>query len=289
MTERTTRPAPTRTRSLACLYLLVACFITVPAADCQSAAEPDAYSLLPDAPGFSEPIADAPISTAAPSALVSSSRATPADPDPSSPSPAADPLAGKFVPPRYATKYDKYIDAGEIAPSLTARDKFLLGARATVTPFTLMSVLTSAGLEQARNSSPNYGSHLTAFGQRIGASAARDGTETIFTDSFLSPLLHEDPRYFQLGKGHSILDRTFYAVSRVFVVKRDDGRLQANYALFGGYIGSIALTNVYYPQINRGFTQNAESFGGALGGAAFSLVFREFLSDGLQAAHLARR
>ncbi len=269
-------------RSLAYLGILSAC-LAAPVAFSQSAvAVADSQPTLPDAPGFdSSPTTEAPDSSPAPN---SASRADLTDIGSN-----AEPLAGNFTPPRVATKYDKYIDADETAPKLTGRDKFILGARATVTPFMLMSVLASAGLEQARNSSPNYGAHIDAFGQRVGASAARDTTETIFTDSILSPLLREDPRYFQLGDGHGVVARTFYAVSRVFVVKRDDGRLQANYALFGGYIGAIALTNAYYPQINRGFTQNAESFGGALGGAAFSRVFREFLSDGLQAAHLARR
>ena len=187
-----------------------------------------------------------------------------------------------------APRHEKYIDANERALPLSGRDKVLLGLRTSTTFFSLVSMTSAAGYEQLRNGSPNYGTNLGAYGQRLGAAAVRDTSELLFSDSFFAPLFHEDPRYYQLGEGHGFFRRTGYAISRVLVTRKDNGDSTPNYAVFAGYAGAIALTNAYYPPINRDFHQNAESYGISLGGNAFSLVVREFLPDALRAVHLQK-
>jgi hypothetical protein len=183
--------------------------------------------------------------------------------------------------PRMAPLFEKYIQPDQTAQPLGAGDKILFGLRQSPTLFVLATVTAAAGYEQVVNGSPNYGTDLGAYGQRVGAAALRNISQNIFSDSLLSTALHEDPRYYVLGKGHNPVVRAGYAISRVFVSKTDSGESTPNYALLGGYLGAAALTNAYYPPDNQGFTETMKSYGGSLGGAAASLVFREFLPDAL--------
>jgi hypothetical protein len=216
----------------------------------------------------------------------SSSAAVPA---PSAPDPAAWPFrsdAATIQVPPLAPLYHKYIEPTQSAQPLTSADKVLFGAHQLMSPFLLLTVITAAGYEQALNASPNYGTDKGAYGERLGAAAIRDASQTIFSDSIMSAVLHQDPRYYVMGKGHNAVIRAGYAVSRVLVTRNDNGSAAPNLSLFSGFAGAAALTNAYYPSDNRGFSETAKSFGGSLGGAAVSNVVREFLPDILHAVHL---
>ena len=195
--------------------------------------------------------------------------------------------AGSATPsPAIADTYDKYILPGQQAPPLHARDKFILGVRDAVSPLSAIGWVASAGYEQAANGSPNYGQTGTGFAQRLGASAARAGSEGIFGDSILAPLLHEDPRYYQLGRGHSFVRRLVYSGTRGLITRTDGGRATVNLANLGGNLGGAALTNLYYPSQNTSFSETAKTFGSSVGGSALGFVVSEFLSDTLQFLHL---
>jgi hypothetical protein len=183
---------------------------------------------------------------------------------------------------------DMYILPGQSAPQLTAGDKFVMGIRDSVSPFSMMGWVASALYAQALDGAPNYGSNGRAFAQRLGASAARAGSEDIFSNSVMAPLFHEDPRYYKMGHGHSILKRGVYAATRAIITRTDEGRTTANFSLLVGNLAGSALTNVYYPQSNRTFSQTTETFAGSIGGSALGFVVSEFLSDTLQLVHLKK-
>jgi hypothetical protein len=187
-----------------------------------------------------------------------------------------------------ATRLDKYIKPGQIAPSLTVNDKVLLGIKDAVSPLSAVGWVLSAGYEHVTNGSPNYGTNGKAFLQRLGASAARDSSEDIFTDSIMSSVLREDPRYYKLGAGHNIIHRAFYAATRTLVTRTDGGRATVNLAFLSGNLAGSALTQAYYPPVNRGFKEVAETFGGSVGGSALGFLASEFLDDVLQSVHLER-
>jgi hypothetical protein len=178
-----------------------------------------------------------------------------------------------------ASHTQKYIEPGQIAPTLSAGNKVVLGLRDAFSLFSASAWISSAGWEQLVNGSPNYGTDRGAFGQRLGASAVRDITEGVFCDSIMSPILHEDPRYYRLGPSHNFFVRAIYAATRPIVTRTDGGHMSPNLALIAGNAGGSALTNAYYPQLNRGFTQTAETFGGSMGGSALGDLVSEFYDD----------
>jgi hypothetical protein len=160
-----------------------------------------------------------------------------------------------------ASRLDKVIEPTETAPRLDTADKILLGMRSSVSLFTAVGWVASAGYAQATDGPPNYGHQGKAFAQRLGAAAARDASEDIFTDAVLAPVLHEDPRYYVIGGGHNPAARGFYAISRVFVTRTDGGRQTLNLSLLGGNLAGAAMTQAYYPALNRGFNPVVKTFG----------------------------
>jgi len=189
---------------------------------------------------------------------------------------------------RRAAWYRMTIAPNETAPPLSVFDKVLGGIRDSVYPPSPLAWIASAGWAQVIDGSPNYGTNSGAFGQRIGAAALRDISETVFSKSVFAPILHEDPRYFQMGHGHSIVHRSVYAASRVFVTRTDEGGTAPNYALILGHACGVGLATAYYPARNRTFGGMTTTYAGSLGGAALGYLVDEFLDDGLRAVHLKK-
>jgi len=235
---------------------------------------------LPDSPGA--------LSTSSSSSTDSGS----ADPGPANPS-SGDPNGAQAPPsgprPKAAPHLNMIVKAGEVADPWTVRDKVVGGLANSVSLFSATGWLASAGWSQLVNGSPNYGTDSGAFGQRLGAAAIRGVSEGIFTNSLFAPLLHEDPRYYVMGRGHPILKRAVYAATRAIITRTDSGHNTPNFALLAGNAAGAALTIPYYPAQNTSFKEVAETFGGSIGGSAIGFVVDEFIVDALIELHIKKR
>ena len=69
--------------------------------------------------------------------------------------------------------------------------------------------------------------------------------------AILPSLLHQDPRYFYQGTG-TTGSRIRHAMFNPFVARGDNGKWQPNYSSLGGDLAASALSNLYYPQADRG-------------------------------------
>jgi hypothetical protein len=185
-----------------------------------------------------------------------------------------------------ATRSDITIYPGQVAPPLSAHDKEVMGFKQSFTLFSLVGWTTSAAYTHLINGSPNYGTDSAAFGERLGAAALRNTSQNIFGNVVFAPLFHEDPRYYKMGKGHNVVKRVAYAATRAIITRADDGHATPNYSLVAGRLFGSALTNAYYPDINRNFSQTAQTFGTSMGGAAIGFVVTEFLDEALEFTHL---
>jgi hypothetical protein len=259
--------------SFACPFVLPAQVVSSAAgvipASASSISVSQASLVLPDAPGLSLAASDA--RTSADSLQVVSPANTFAT------------TTGATLP--VASHTDKYIQPGQAVPTLTVRDKALLGIRDAFSPFAAVGWFVSAGYDQAFNSSPNYGSDRGAFGQRLGAAVLRDASEGIFSDSVMSSVLREDPRYYRLGPSHGFVARLVYAGTRPVIGRTDGGRTIPNLANLSGTLAGAAMASAYYPPVNRGATQTMEIFGGSLGTSALGDVVSEFFDDVFGAIH----
>ena len=138
-------------------------------------------------------------------------------------------------------------NSGKVPP-LTSKQKYAVVVRGSFdyVQFPWYSFLS--GISQAENSEPGYGQGWEGYGKRFG-SAFADGTiENFMTGAIFPSLLHQDPRYFQSGKG-SFGHRTLYAVSRNLITRGDSGKNQFNYSeVVGGALAAAISTYSYHPK-----------------------------------------
>jgi carboxypeptidase family protein len=148
-----------------------------------------------------------------------------------------------FIPNFYVS-YDR-----DAAP-LTAKMKFKLALKVSTDPVTAAGVALVSASRQAANT-PRYGQGWGAYGERVGSTAADGFSDIMIGGAILPALLHQDPRYFYQGTG-TTGSRIRHAMSSPFVARGDNGKWQPNYSSLGGDLASSALSNLYYPQSNRG-------------------------------------
>src|SRR5580704_129457 len=163
-------------------------------------------------------------------------------------------------------------------PPLTTRQKYKLFLRESTDPFNLTSAALGAAISQGHASDPKYGVGLSAYGQRLGAAVADETSQEFFSDALLATWWHQDPRYFRKGSG-SVLARSFYAVSRVFVCRTDSGRNAGNWSNLAGTALGIGLANVYYPRRSITVSENGSRFITSLSASAFANLLPEFWPD----------
>jgi len=152
-------------------------------------------------------------------------------------------------------------DAGNVSP-LRSSEKFKVVTQSSFDYVKFFWYGALAGIGQAANSQSGYGQGAAGYGKRYGA-AFTDGTiEDYMTSAILPSLLHQDPRYFQLGKG-SFWRRSGYAVSRIDITHTDSGRQQVNYSeILDSALASAIPTYSYYPRGDRNLA-NALSLWGS--------------------------
>ena len=142
-------------------------------------------------------------------------------------------------------------DADKIPP-LTPGQKFKVVARGVFDPFEFVLVGCVAGLGQASISSPTYGQGAQGYAKRFGTSYADNVIENFMSSAVFPSLLHQDPRYYQLGHG-GFLKRAGHAVGRVVITRSDSGHTQLDYSeLMGGVSAAAISTYTHHPTSERG-------------------------------------
>ena len=118
---------------------------------------------------------------------------------------------------------------------------------------------------------------MAGFGEYYARGFSDQIISSYVTDAILPALLHDDPRYFRLGTG-TFWRRTYYAPSRIFVTRTDNGSSRFNITEIAGNIGVDAITTWYYPD-SQSASKGLERFGMQLGNDAISNILTEFWPD----------
>ncbi|HTV04555.1 MAG TPA: carboxypeptidase-like regulatory domain-containing protein [Acidobacteriaceae bacterium] len=151
---------------------------------------------------------------------------------------------GKVIPNFYTT-YDWN------APPMLARQKFQLGFRSVIDPMSFIAVAGIAGAEQYLNVFPEFGGGFEGYAKRYGAAYTTHFTADMLSSAVYPSIFHQDPRYFYKGRG-SFRSRALYAVSCAFITRGDNGHLEPNYSGILGNFTAAAISNLYYPDAERG-------------------------------------
>jgi hypothetical protein len=202
---------------------------------------------------------------------VSSGIEAPAAPVPSNIAPKNDRLF--FVLPNYLT-----VENRQQFEPLTTGTKFKLSAKTMSDPVTVSFIGAIALMGQARNSDPSYGQGFSGYAKRYATFYADTGIGTLMTTSVFPTLLHQDPRYFQLGSG-GIWRRAMYSVSRIFVTRGDTGAVQFNSSEIVGNAVAAGISNAYHPQSQRTLGNTVSVWGTDIMLNAVCNVAKEFWPD----------
>jgi hypothetical protein len=178
-----------------------------------------------------------------------------------------------FVMPNYLT----VANAANVPP-ISWKEKFVITAKGSFDPYEFTIVGVVAAIRQAENAYPAFGQGWLGYGKRYGAAFADQVDGNLMVGAVYPSLLRTDPRYYQLGKG-GFVKRFGYAISRIFVTRRDSGGSLFNFPEFVGNATAITISNLYYPAADRGFSQGLNNWGVQMGIDAFGNELKEFWPD----------
>src|SRR5229473_3128168 len=158
------------------------------------------------------------------------------------------------VLPNYGT-----VENANELPPLTSGQKFRLATASVFDwgAYPFNGVLSA--IAQAKNDPKEWGQGWAAYGKRYGASFADNSIGTYMTTAIFPSLLHEDPRYYQLGNGR-FAHRAYHAINRLFVVRTDSGHERFNFSESAGNAVAAAISNAYHVPEDRTASRNATTF-----------------------------
>jgi len=159
--------------------------------------------------------------------------------------------------------------------ALTTKLKFRLALKIASDPVTATGIALLSATQQAGDT-PNFSQGWAAYGKRFGANAADGFSDILIGGAILPSLLHQDPRYFYQGTGTKS-SRFRHAMLHPFICPGDNGKPQPNYSSLGGDLASSGISNLYYPESNRGVGLVFTNFGLSTAERVATSLAQEFL------------
>lgn len=158
------------------------------------------------------------------------------------------------------------------------KQKFAITAKGVFDPYEFAVVGILAGIRQAENAYPGFGQGVEGYSKRYGTAITDQIDGNFMVGAIYPSILKTDPRYFQLGQG-KLMHRVGYAISRLFITRKDSGGHTFNLSESLGNGTAIAISNLYYPASDRGVTSSVSDWGVQMGIDAVGNELKEFWPD----------
>ena len=187
---------------------------------------------------------------------------------------------GKVIP-----NFNAVLDGSDVP--LTPKQKIRASFRSATDPYQFALAGVVAGYGQATDSHSSIDSNGVRHGyeqgwigyaKRYGSSYADQFDGTILGNGVFPAVLHQDARYFRLGKG-KVSHRFAYALASTIRCKGDNGKWEPNYSNLLGNLASGGISNLYYPAADRGFGLTIEQALVVTAEGAFGGLLVEFYPD----------
>jgi hypothetical protein len=142
---------------------------------------------------------------------------------------------------------------------LTPGQKWNLVYHSSVAPYTIGLAAVLGGYDEISGAHNGYGWGAQGYFKRFGAQYADEVDGMVIGNAILPILLHQDPRYYQLGAGHPVGKRILHAALSNVICFGDNGKAQFNVSnILGNFIAG-GISNAYYPANERGISLAAEN------------------------------
>lgn len=170
------------------------------------------------------------------------------------------------------------VEGATVVSPISPKEKFKLVAEGAFDPYEFVVVGFLAGIGQADNNTPEWGQGAQGYGIRYAADLGDLVIGNFMVGAVMPSLFHQDPRYFQSGKG-SFWHRTGYAMSRVIITRGDSGKKEFNISEIGGNAIAGALSSTYHPPNERSLGEASQTFATQLAVDAVGFELKEFWPD----------
>jgi hypothetical protein len=168
-------------------------------------------------------------------------------------------------------------DATNDFTPLTVGQKINRRALRLIEPVTLFTSAFSAGVDQLRDTPPEWGEGAEGFAKRFGSSEGMTASHNIIALGG-DLAFHLDPRYRRMPEGR-VRARIWNAISQSFIAYKDSGGRTINVSEIAGNMGSGFIANWWEP---AGYHSTQDGLNRGLWAIAFHTgknVAREFLPD----------
>jgi hypothetical protein len=194
--------------------------------------------------------------------------------------PAADPLSeGRqtkrilFVVPNF-----RAVSADQHLPPQTIKEKFKTAMLDSLDYSSFIFVAGQAGVAQANKSYPEFGQGAKGYGRYYWHTLADAINENTFVEFIIPSILHEDTRYYTLGKG-DFAKRLGYAFTRIIITRSDSGHETFNASEILGAGAFSGVANFYYPSQERTLTKTYQRWITNLAIDGCTFAFKEVWPD----------
>jgi hypothetical protein len=177
-------------------------------------------------------------------------------PPPASTTPAEAPLEQGRQTKRilYVVPNFRAVSADQHLPPQTVKEKFKTTMLDSLDYSSFIFVGAQAGVAQWTNSYPYFGQGAKGYGRYYWHTLADAINENTWVEFIIPSILHQDTRYYTLGKGE-FGKRVGYAFSRVVITRTDSGHKAFNASEVLGAGAFSGIANLYYPSQERTLTK----------------------------------
>ncbi|MCU1319744.1 MAG: hypothetical protein JWP98_1262, partial [Edaphobacter sp.] len=139
-------------------------------------------------------------------------------------------------------------------PPQTSRQKFIAAGHDTFDYSSFFIAGIQAGFSMNGNSYPEFHQGAKGYARYYWHTLADTTTENFMVGGLGPVVFHQDNRYYTLGHG-GFRKRTFYALTRVLISRKDDGDSTFNFAEVIGSGAAAGTSTLYYPTKYRTWTK----------------------------------
>jgi len=139
-------------------------------------------------------------------------------------------------------------------PPMSPKEKFIVAGKDTFDYSALFVAGIQAGVAMNSKSYPEFGQGLKGYGQYYWHTLADTASENFFVGGIGPVVFKQDNRFYTLGHG-GFRKRSWYAVTRVLVTRKDDGKETFNFSEVIGSGASAGMSTLWYPEQYQTWTK----------------------------------
>jgi hypothetical protein len=170
------------------------------------------------------------------------------------------------------------VSADQQLPPQPVKEKLKTATLDSLDYSSFIFVAGQAGVAMANKSYPEFGQGAKGYGRYYWHTLADAVNENYFVEFIVPSVLHQDTRYYTLGKG-DIAKRLGYAFSRAFVTRSDSGHETFNYSEIVGAGLFSGVSNLYYPSQERTLVKSYQRWVTNLAIDSCTFAFKEMWPD----------